>query len=748
MTPPLTRRHAVLALGASWVAFFAKAVFLPTLVPYYRDHLVTNVPVRDYVRERMLSGELPQWFPYEGLGVPLIGQIALGTFHPFNLLLTPLPAVYGEKWALLGAYLFGLCGAYKAARAIGGSRWASVLAAWTYGFGGYVLGMSSIIAYALSTSALPWVVWAATRLVEKQRARDAAALAVAAALVFLSGDALGFALTSVLCLIAFSAKPSRRALLLMIGAGAWAALLVGIELLPATVLGADSVRNVGTAPPTLAFTWATHPLRLLELVHGGFIPDEVRPQVLGELLGGGTATFATTLYFGVVALGACAAGLSGAPRTAKLAVGAGLFFVLLALGGHLGLLGLLQAVLPVLGKFRYPERYLAFFWGCTLWIVPLGFDRALEGAGRRAFRLGVAVAGAVNLGLLMPFAVQALWSLRGRVPDAAVAEKVAASWRVSGAIGLAVAIAAAVAVGARVPRVPWLALGALLFVDLWRANSHHLPLVDASVFQPSPLAAGVRGGRVASLAQRQWSSGVTLPGREEWVAGTLGRLRPTCAALSRVETLGSNLGATQRRHAIVFGVHDPLLARLGGIFNACSAVVDDVGQAPEGAVRAPELQLRLEPRDCWPRAFLAKAWATTLEGSAKGFEQVRLRDRRVPWEGPTTLDSDEGTVRMTQRSPEVLEVEVDAARSTALIVTNDWAPGWTATLDGADVPLYPALITALGVEVPPGAHGVTLTFRTPRLGLGLTCTLVGVALLVAVLVSSLRASKKRDVMPA
>lgn len=65
---------------SSYLLFFGPHL-LSGDVPHYGDHLVTNIPLRQYVAERQLSGELPQWYPYESLGVPVIGQIALGTFH-------------------------------------------------------------------------------------------------------------------------------------------------------------------------------------------------------------------------------------------------------------------------------------------------------------------------------------------------------------------------------------------------------------------------------------------------------------------------------------------------------------------------------------------------------------------------------------------------------------------------------------------------------------------------------------------
>ena len=44
--------------------------------PHYLTEIVTGRrSLSPYMRQRLLSGELPQWLPYEGLGVPLVGQI-------------------------------------------------------------------------------------------------------------------------------------------------------------------------------------------------------------------------------------------------------------------------------------------------------------------------------------------------------------------------------------------------------------------------------------------------------------------------------------------------------------------------------------------------------------------------------------------------------------------------------------------------------------------------------------------------
>ena len=69
---------------------------------------------------------------------------------------------------------------------------------------------------------------------------------------------------------------------------------------------------------------------------------------------------------------------------------------------------------------------------------------------------------------------------------------------------------------------------------------------------------------------------------------------------------------------------------------------------------------------------------------------------------------------------------VDAA--TALVLTDEYSPGWTARVDNVRVPIHPTLLAVRGVEVPRGDHQVTFEYRTPRLAWGMTSSLLGLLL--------------------
>lgn len=185
MTSIAPRFRAALALGVAWLVFFGVNLIDVNGVPYFRDTMQLYIPVRAFLHESLKSGRLPEWFPYELTGVPFIGQIVTATFHPQTLLFLPFAPAIAVKLNILTAFLFGEVGAYRLGRALGCSRSASVVSAFTLAFGGYAVGNHHNQPYLLSQVTLPWVAWAALGVVQRGRTRDVAALAFTWALIFL-----------------------------------------------------------------------------------------------------------------------------------------------------------------------------------------------------------------------------------------------------------------------------------------------------------------------------------------------------------------------------------------------------------------------------------------------------------------------------------------------------------------------------------------------------------------------------------
>src|SRR4030095_4087755 len=83
----LTRADTLpLALVLVLVLLVYAQLWMPGLVLIKRDAFQLFLPLKQYIIDRLSEGELPQWFPYEGLGRPLISLTVMGVFHPFTLL--------------------------------------------------------------------------------------------------------------------------------------------------------------------------------------------------------------------------------------------------------------------------------------------------------------------------------------------------------------------------------------------------------------------------------------------------------------------------------------------------------------------------------------------------------------------------------------------------------------------------------------------------------------------------------------
>ena len=95
-----------------------------------------------------------------------------------------------------------------------------------------------------------------------------------------------------------------------------------------------------------------------------------------------------------------------------------------------------------------------------------------------------------------------------------------------------------------------------------------------------------------------------------------------------------------------------------------------------------------------------------------------LRDEVLAWAGSGEAGpAPRGrTVRAWRDGSTITaEVEVDAAAAapTTFVIRESWHPHWTATLDGAAVPLRRVSPDFLAIDVPPGAHVVRVRFDRP-----------------------------------
>ncbi|WP_141781318.1 YfhO family protein [Nocardioides albertanoniae] len=170
----------------------------------------------------------------------------------------------------------------------------------------------------------------------------------------------------------------------------------------------------------------------------------------------------------------------------------------------------------------------------------------------------------------------------------------------------------------------------------------------------------------------------------------------------------------------------------------CSAVRPEKGDGLR-VVHASAGAVVYERASALPRI----RWAGTSEVVADGPTRVqRLRDGVAP--GTVLLDDDStpavsgstAQVDVRRDEPESISAEVTARGSGYLVVADSIArPGWSATVDGREVPIVPGNHAFAAVPVPDGAHTVTLTYDAPGLRTGAWVSLLGALVTLGLLIA-------------
>jgi hypothetical protein len=139
-----------------------------------------------------------------------------------------------------------------------------------------------------------------------------------------------------------------------------------------------------------------------------------------------------------------------------------------------------------------------------------------------------------------------------------------------------------------------------------------------------------------------------------------------------------------------------------------------------------------------PRAYSAERVAIERDSQAilaamrdPGFDSQQLAlvegDQSADWAAALSGSGD-AQVRLTPLGPNDLMVETTTDSARLIVLSEMWFPGWRAWVDGQHVPIHRVNYLFRGVEVPAGAHTITMSYRplSAVIGAGLTgLTLLG-----------------------
>jgi hypothetical protein len=773
-----------LARAALFYALCTIALGYPALAGQFlvnplSDQYIAGYAFREFAAESLRGeGAFPQWNPYLFGGMPYVAAMHGDIFYPTFLLRMVLPTDVAMTWGfMIHVFLAGLF-THCFLRAVGLTFYAALVGGAAYLLSGQVASfVSPGHDGKLFVSALfPLALWMLVRGIRDGRAWAWGVLSLTVGLAVLSPhpQLLQYMLLACGAFALFLAFRSgrregldRRLALRRLAYALGAVLLGGamgaIQYVPVREYVAWSPRAGGKGWEH-AISYSMPPEELLN----SYLPQFT--GILNDYWGRNGIHFHSE-YLGaaVLVLVGAAIGRANGQR------GFTLFWlvtlvvtVLWALGGYTPFYQLVYVLVPGTKYFRAPSTILYIVSFATSVLAALGTERALRGSVRMGYLLGWGVAAALVAvlaasGGLTNFATSVAPPEQYEAVLANATQVTVGAWRSFAFVALLSGLLLAFARG----RVPYAAAGwglaAIISLDLWTVLRQY--------WRFSPAAAEIYASDLAiEYVKRQ-----TQPGRV--LALQLG---PSEAAHDPM-LLGDGLMVHRVRgvlgyHGNELGRYDVLTGKAEGYRQLGNPnlwqllnvryILTNVPEPPlDGAQKlvgpvkdaaGATVHLYSVPGDN-PAAWVAPAiveasdevvLATILDPRFP-VRSTALFDTSAAVQGRTDLKSPPRplpiAVEVTRYDPGRISLRLNAPApaGSALVVSENYYPGWRAAVDGKAAELARADYTLIGVPLPEGARRVELTFDSRAYEQGKLITLVALATVVVVTLAGLVADRRR-----
>jgi hypothetical protein len=763
-------------VGLAYLPLFVGGVL------YQRDVTRHTVPEASFLARSFSRGDSPWWNPLIGLGVPTLSNPLNEVFYPPNLLQVALHSPRTTSFFLFAHLALGALGMMALVRRLTRGDGPAdehtgdtpgLIAGLAWALSGYCTSEVTAGLRAVAGAYLPWCALGLLHLAGVIRdGRNlraclgaTAAVAIPFALCFLTGELFfpifAGAFASVVVVghalegspandrLAFPGWAWRTmlglTLALLLAAGSAAVVLV-----PVKQAAKATARRVPLSRGE-AEVGSFHPWRLAEMVAPGAFGDPYAAYPAGAWVGEpglGQRPLLYGAYVGssVVALAALALGRRR--RLAATLAGMAILALLVAMGRHTGVHAVVRFLVPPLGYMRGPEKYLAILQACVALLAGLGAARVgkKDPSERAPWHRGVyVVASLLGLALASPL-----------FPSALVSQL-----RTSALVGAALA--------ALVSSLAWLAgrrvhlsnalLAALVVVDLSSAMFSQQNYGPSDLLDTEPPAA------TAVLADARARGEIAPPRiyRSENVDASIERARPP---RSFVEVGRNLIGTLIDNHAGVFGVatipgYDAALPdALTQLWLAGRARGTDLlrltGTAyaiiPASATADSHLRHLLEPapgaglvfvEGVLPRAYVAQAAVVLPDSEARHavFAPDVVSGGRVILASPPPAPSPTGPTDASGRACQLIayantriEARCTALTASLAVFLEQFADGWSASVDGQPATILRANLVMRAVALPPGEHRIVLSFSPPGLGRALALSVTATLLLAFLIV--------------
>jgi hypothetical protein len=732
------------------------------------DQFVAGFAFREFGAAMLQStGGFAQWNPYLFGGLPYIAAMHGDIFYPTFIMRMIMPTDVAMTWSfMLHLFLAGLF-TYRFVRASGFGFYAALFSGTAYMMSGQ---LASLVSPGhdgkLSVSALfPLALWMLTLGMREGKRWSWGVLAVTTGLAILSPHpqllqylllaSFAFGVYLTVSVLRAGVVPVRTVL----GRAGLAFLAVAIGLaigavqyLPVREYVAWSPRAGGLADYATAVSYAWPTSELF---------DAYLPQFSGmiEAYWGENAIHLHSDYVGAVLLILAGAGLVGIrkdPRKGFLIFWLITFVIALlwALGGHTPFYRIPYAIIPGTKFFRAPATvFFVGIMGLSV-LAAAGVERVLT--RKMSLRYPVAwlifaaiVAALGVLGILTDFArALAHDDMLDLVLENA-GEVVAGAWRSFGFV-LGTVIAIALYRRGKLPlRVAGWALALIAALDSWTIMRHYW------IFSP-PASITYRSDAAIEKIKSDPKPSRVLALELETTDRRDTNLEGDGLMIHRVRTVlgyhGNQLGRYNEILQKDEGFVQAFNPKAWQIYNVRYLLTNsaDVGEFFPGAqwqigpvkdAAGVDVYLYRLPGEnpfAWVTPVIVKAPDESVAATlfARGFDPLSAalfaEDANVSGvDSLSVLPLPVGiAVDVKRYEPGRIELELSdrAPAGSALVVSENYFPGWTARVDGRDAAVGRADYTLIGVELPAGARKVELRFDDPAYQRGKLVTLFALTL--------------------
>ncbi|MCK9419651.1 MAG: YfhO family protein [Nitrospirae bacterium] len=771
---PAIQKHK---LSFIWVSAIAVGTLLPaalslasghTLV--WRDTSKLFQPIRPLIVEALRNFQLPLWNPHEALGIPLFAQMMHGVLHPISVMGAFLFPQAGMDVFILIYIMLAALGSALLARILGASWGAAAITGFGYGLSGYVLGMGSIIQYLCAAASAPWAL-IGLRMAGENRRFGIVAAASAIAVLHFAGDPEWSIIAIILGIALAIEAGGRRGLIYALLGIAIGTALAGIQLIPTMAYFREASRAI-ELDPLDRMQWALAPWRIVEFIVPGFFGSpgiglekwSVFMWLGGLVRSGFEMPFVPSVFVGAGILVLAAAGLSHSRVTRIFGI-ASLILLWLALGTNAGAEQLLHYI-PIWGKFRYSEKLVGPLTLCLSILAAFGADRL----SNQPSRFRAVLAGAAGIACLLLSIFIANWQGFELFFLETAARDAAPSLRHNLATGLVhaalmlLAITCLIAAARRWHHVrvhfPAAAAG-LVFLQLSLAAPFAMHTGERAVRDDHPLSQIANTGelpRIATPLERNYLYPAELNQFDAQIGVQSHMGVPSYNVPSHIDQLDTYTGLRPRRFELLlrtlskeFGVQSVLALRRYAVthmmiknpyFEDETAVANAASAGGVKVLNNNEWGFSGWKVPHRPWTFFAEqmviargekeALNTLVETLERGGSTVVLED------APQSNELAAGQVLDIVRSSDALRIEATSRANGILVVNDSYWPGWRATIDGKDVPIWRADFIVRAMPWPAGHHVLEMKYDPPEVRIGWLISLLGAIALIAASVFELR----------